>query len=164
MTTKRGRELNFVLRFSSRSTATLGSEMIIVGRRPIHNVKIGPYIWDHFSNWIHGEEDGIMNLFPRNGRGVGPGGRRRYRRKSCISIDIIGSRIAPTAKEYGCRVRNCGMEEIEAFSSNAENAILSFAFRTGTSQRYLLYQIFLKLKLINPLGVPMSAIIFKFRL
>lgn len=98
--------------------------MIIVGRRPIHNVKIGPYIWDHFSNWIHGEEDGIMGLFPMNGRGVGPGGRRRYRRKSCMSIEIIGIITAPAAKEYGCNARKCGIEEIEALSSNAANAIL----------------------------------------
>lgn len=42
MTTKRGRELNFVLRFSSRSAAISGSEMMIVGRRPIQRVKMGP--------------------------------------------------------------------------------------------------------------------------
>jgi hypothetical protein len=136
MTTNRGRELNFVLRFSSRSTATLGSDIMIVGRRPIHNVKIGPYTCDHFSNWIHGEEDGIMSLFPMKGRGVGPGGRRRYNRKSCISIEISGRNIKPTAEQYGCEAKNCGMEEIESFPSNADNAILRSALRTCARKLY----------------------------
>jgi hypothetical protein len=84
----------------------------------------------------------MKNLFPRNGMGVGPGGRRRYRRKSCISIEINESKIAPTAKEYGCRARSCSMEENEASSSNAEIAILRFASEIGARQWYFWPQIF----------------------
>ena len=124
MTTNRGRELNFVPRFSSKSAATLGSDITIVGRRPIHKVKIGPYIWDHFSNCIHGEDDGIMSLFPMNGRGVGPGGSRRYRRKSRISMKVRGSRITPSSKVYGPKTKNCSMDESASFSRIARNAIL----------------------------------------
>ena len=60
--------------------------MIRVGFRPIHSVKIGPYCFDHFWNWIQGCDLGMSNLFPMNGMGVGPGGSRSHWKMSWISI------------------------------------------------------------------------------
>jgi len=47
MATMRGREEYFMLRFSIKSTAMTGSDMTIVGFRPIHIAKMGPYVLDH---------------------------------------------------------------------------------------------------------------------
>jgi hypothetical protein len=104
----------------------------------------------------------MMNLFPRNGRGVGPGGRRRYRRKSCISIEMTGSKITPATKEYGWRARNCGMEKNEACSSNTEIAILRIASKIDALERYIRPRTFVEV--VRPADVPMSPILLKFRL
>ena len=63
-----------LLRFSSRSTAMCGSEMIKVGFLPIHNVKSGPYCFDHSWNCSHGLRFGTRSLLPMKGIGNGPGG------------------------------------------------------------------------------------------
>jgi hypothetical protein len=47
---------------------------------------------------------------------------------------MIGNKIAPTAKEYGCRAGNCGVDEDEACSTNTENAILRFASGIGARE------------------------------
>jgi hypothetical protein len=56
--------------------------MMTVGRLPIQSVNIGPYVRDHFSNWIHGDDVGIRGLLPMKGSGRGPGGMRRERIQS----------------------------------------------------------------------------------
>jgi hypothetical protein len=82
MATMRGREEYLVLRFSIKSTAMTGSDMTIVGFRPIHIVKMGPYVLDHSWNVIQGLDFGSWCLLPRNGIGLGPGGMRNQTQTS----------------------------------------------------------------------------------
>jgi hypothetical protein len=88
MATIRGRDEYFVLRFSISSTAMTGSEMTIVGFLPIHIVNIGPYVFDHFWNCIHGLDLGSWSLLPMKGNGVGPGGIRSHNQTSWRRVTI----------------------------------------------------------------------------
>ena len=60
----------------------------------------------------------IINLFPRNGRGVGPGGRRRYRRKSWIRRATRGNKSARTKpNEMEHDVKKCLTEDTAILSN-----------------------------------------------
>jgi hypothetical protein len=75
--------------FSIRSIAICGSEITTVGRLPIQIVNIPPYFCDKASSWTHGHRLSRSSLLPIMGRGCGPGGILRHRRKSWIVIAAI---------------------------------------------------------------------------
>lgn len=74
ITTNRGREEYLLERFSSKSLATFGSPMTIVGFRPVQIVTIEPYSSVHCLSLYHGFRRGSAHLFPTIGIGGGPGG------------------------------------------------------------------------------------------
>jgi hypothetical protein len=106
MTTNLGRDEYLLLLFSIKSTAMFGSEMTRVGLRPTHIVKIGPYLFDHSWNCIQGFEVG--SLFPKNGRGVGPGGMRHHFQISLIRIKS-GTSAIPAKGYHELRIEKSDM-------------------------------------------------------
>jgi hypothetical protein len=92
MTTNLGLDEYLLLRFSIKSTAIFGSDITTVGLLPTQTVKIGPYIFDHSWNWIHGFDLG--SWLPMNGRGVGPGGMR-YHAQISLRRMLTGMAMRP---------------------------------------------------------------------
>lgn len=81
-------------RRSSRSHATLGSPITMVGRRPVHTVTNAPYVSVHFLNAYHGFTAGRSHLFPKKGTGEGPGGLYlRNVRKTRVLAMATGRRL-----------------------------------------------------------------------
>jgi hypothetical protein len=108
MVTNLGRDEYLLDRFSSRSTVASESDMTTVGRRQSHRMNIGPWISDHFWNWIDGCDFGMSNLLPMNGSGRGPGGMRWNRTRSemrTYSNTEIGVKVTKYQEDNTLRSR-----------------------------------------------------------